>query len=1394
MAFVGTERLTIVRDLRALYEAAVAERIPYLVSLEAETGWGKTRIVQEFYADLQRSGQHGQRYWPPDIVPPGEDPMRGRKLVHPENPTPEPGSTMPWLWWGVRCERDSSGRPVRALLSDRIQLRAHLDALISAANRRQEDREIALELLGEVLGMLPAIGSVISATDAVRRLGPKLHRRVLDGIERRAKRNTPEQARIETSGSPSPSEFEAELELVARLITPELPLVLVIDDAHVADSNTVHFVRELMKLRVPALVVATAWPSVLDDQRADEHDVPPDERRTFGGFLDALRARRHDQLWAFRLRPLDGRALVTLIDEVAPSTSPDRREALLEACDGNPLVLSLQLTSRRVQRSMREGAIELSVPELGRLPRAFEGLVVERFEDLGHLEQSWLAEAAWQGEVFFPEFLSIPLQGLDEERLGGFVRFMPRDGLAVARFIERPVFAAIAAAAAEEFSDDERAEWLGATLARVTEWWHDDAPPLPAALQIRGEFCRFVVRLCDQSASAPREVAIRAALHWSWAERDMAHHAIELQAAERAVDVARGARASSAALRIQAKARLAAALLAQNRREPAIESARAAVTMVEADRDVPSSVSWDAVYVLVQALLANDDNDEAEAVIDGMEKRFARDDEVRLDYLRLRAAVCADADRTSEAEALLEEALALVRERAPDDVELLIDIETDLLALDPFYGRTDRWLAMVDLAESKLGRGHVLFRHSVLMAAQALVLAAAIPEAAKLVRRLGDPSASGIDRRSELLVQMINVVAEERLDQFGEICSQLAIAPYASREEEQDMRDVAAASDISLGRRPDIPSMQGADRPRSALAILARWDASTDTGVEQLHDLLASGERITKGQQIYATSAATMVLARHWLSTDAPHPRTAAIVSMLEPMTEQPGFPPLVRRRFRPILDAARILGGSDPEPLELVAGDHISVVQDRALRVMAWAYRGDRARAEEELRAGQAVLQAWGRPSRMALRTIAEAATAADLPGREDLWRDLVERGEAEPRDALNDLAGMARDLYLSGRYPEALKIERRVTDGLSALLGENHLETLRAQENLAATFHELGDLSAARELKQRVVDAYRRSLGNEHPVTVGAMGSLGVTLFACGDLVAARREQTEVLATRRLALGEAHPMTLLAKRNLAITLDALGEHDAALDLRTAILAARRTTLGDDHPDTLDAKAGLALSLTALGDEPAARVLEEEVLAAQRLRFGEGDPKTLDAKRNLATTLHRLGELDAARALEEEVVQARRATLGEEHHYTVDAKSRLAVTLHALGDLPAARALQEDVVAGLRDVHGDEHRETVRAKHNLAVILHDLGHLAAARALKEEVLAARRRAEGGDHEDTLAIMQSLVITLEALGDADAARALRAEVRVARGAGANGAAWSSARSSATRPATVRWTL
>jgi|CZKX01.1.fsa_nt_gi hypothetical protein len=151
---------------------------------------------------------------------------------------------------------------------------------------------------------------------------------------------------------------------------------------------------------------------------------------------------------------------------------------------------------------------------------------------------------------------------------------------------------------------------------------------------------------------------------------------------------------------------------------------------------------------------------------------------------------------------------------------------------------------------------------------------------------------------------------------------------------------------------------------------------------------------------------------------------------------------------------------------------------------------------------------------------------------------------GAAPRLSEMSSEMGLAAAFLASaqGDHAAARRLQERVTDVTTRLLGEEHPRTLVAMNNLAETLRAQGDLPAARRLQERVLEAMIRTRGGEDSTTLTAMNNLGGTLMAQGDLAGARRAQERVLEARTRVLGKEHLDTLVSMGNLALVLGQQG------------------------------------------------------------------------------------------------------------------------------------------------------------------------------------------------------------------------------------------------------------
>jgi tetratricopeptide (TPR) repeat protein len=336
---------------------------------------------------------------------------------------------------------------------------------------------------------------------------------------------------------------------------------------------------------------------------------------------------------------------------------------------------------------------------------------------------------------------------------------------------------------------------------------------------------------------------------------------------------------------------------------------------------------------------------------------------------------------------------------------------------------------------------------------------------------------------------------------------------------------------------------------------------------------------------------------------------------------------------------------------------------------------------------------------------------------------------------------------LQEQGYFKEAETLEHKVLDKRNRILGLEHLDTIRAMNNLAVTYGSLGKYTESEKLEIQVLDVRTRILGVEHPDTIDAMAKLAGTYRKLGKYTEAKKLQIQVLDARTRILGVEHPDTIDAMANLAATYRKLGKYTEAEKLQTQVLNARKRILGEEHPHTIDARANLAATFRKLGKYIEAEKLQMQVLNARTRILGEEHPNTITVMANLAATYRKLGKYTEGENLDMQVLEARTRILGVEHPDTINAMGNLAVTYGSLGKYKESEKLEIQVLDARTRILGEEHPDTIDAMANIAATYRKLGKYTEAEKLQIEVLDARNRILGVEHPDTIMAMGNLAAT-----------------------------------------------
>jgi tetratricopeptide (TPR) repeat protein len=272
-----------------------------------------------------------------------------------------------------------------------------------------------------------------------------------------------------------------------------------------------------------------------------------------------------------------------------------------------------------------------------------------------------------------------------------------------------------------------------------------------------------------------------------------------------------------------------------------------------------------------------------------------------------------------------------------------------------------------------------------------------------------------------------------------------------------------------------------------------------------------------------------------------------------------------------------------------------------------------------------------------------------------ESVLRAAVEYGNgAEART-------IGRVAYLQGYYALAAHAHYRALRWSTEQLGPENPDTLTNRNEYAQALRGLGRYEEAEREYRAITEISSHVLGPEHRDTLTHRNNLALALYDLKRLEEAEHEHRIVLMLQTKVLGPDHLYTLTSRNNLALTLNKLERLDEAEHGHRAVLELRTRLLGPAHPDTLTSRSNLALTLTDLGRLEEAEAETRRVVELSTRVSGPEHPETLISRDNLAYVLNLLGRLVEAEREYRLVLELRTRVLGAEHPHTQVSRAGLA-------------------------------------------------------------------------------------------------------------------------------------
>jgi len=421
--FVGREE-----ELKLLHDAwgKAKDGKPQFVTFLAETGVGKTRLVQHFYAELTKE-EDPDHYWPDSM-----DSAAASLAINPEFPNSKAQGKIPWLWWGLRA-RDPAGRNQAenfgcAVQDAECKIEPHAISILFNRQKKTLTKDMYIELIKlgcDSFADWVTLGVVSKLYDASQL--------VLKYKEER-KRQKQEQLTIHQITEQKKADIsEKAFDYLSTVLdkkdkdAPTVPVILVLDDAQWFDRTSLNFVEMLWRAASKngwaLLIVATHW-RVEWEQDSKQADITPADQPPCN-LVDLMRRNStlFDAWKPHKLRTMPGNILQPMLNKALPGLTAEQQHIILERVGGNPDFLSdlIQWILDDAGDFFADGDCNLPLTDdgeedvMGQLHKDHMDLVRKRFGRLDEKMRNLLGFGSYQGVRFIEPLMLDIMQKLKGE-------------------------------------------------------------------------------------------------------------------------------------------------------------------------------------------------------------------------------------------------------------------------------------------------------------------------------------------------------------------------------------------------------------------------------------------------------------------------------------------------------------------------------------------------------------------------------------------------------------------------------------------------------------------------------------------------------------------------------------------------------------------------------------------------------------------------------------------------------------------------------------------------------------------------------------------------------------------------------------------------------------------
>jgi len=349
--------------------------------------------------------------------------------------------------------------------------------------------------------------------------------------------------------------------------------------------------------------------------------------------------------------------------------------------------------------------------------------------------------------------------------------------------------------------------------------------------------------------------------------------------------------------------------------------------------------------------------------------------------------------------------------------------------------------------------------------------------------------------------------------------------------------------------------------------------------------------------------------------------------------------------------------------------------------------------------------------------------------------------------------------------KYDEALLYRQKTLSISCKTVGEEHLNTAQANDELGEVWSDMGDYDAALSNFEKSLAIRLKLLGEKHEEIAVSYNCIGRDYLEQGDYNTALDFYEKAAAIQKDILGDKHKDTAITYNNIGDAHWYIGNYDEALICFEKALAIYKELLGEKHRETAISYNNIGAVHSKKGDQDTALTCYEKGLGILKESLGRKHPNTATSNNNIGLIYAYKGNFDTALIYLEEALAIQKEVLGEKHPATATSYNNIGSVHRRNDDSNTALAYYEKALAIKRELLGEKHPGTAITLGNIALVYASLERYSEAEQMFNRAISIFTDSLGASHPHTITTLKRMCSMYEKTDNETEAKQIRERLK-----------------------------